>query len=222
MGVSENGLFNSTLLKHFFQLQISSCWTGKNPTRLVIYHNFSAINCDKNPMFANSPPWSPNGYQYIRVFSEIFIHNSPSRFHPKVTILSYSIIQKSPWNPTLYPKITIEFQFLSTTPKKTVEKRRFCRDAALARYAPLGAAWSRKRCSDGKNCYPGGDNSGINSTLWLLCTIYMVGNYMWNIPLWCVIICDNHMYSIVDDNHYNHYPIIMDIITIIIILFFYY
>jgi hypothetical protein len=47
--------------------------------------------------------------------------------------------------------------------------------------------------------------------------IYMVGNYMWNIPLWWVIISDNHMYSIVDDNHYNHYPMIMDIVIIIII-----
>lgn len=146
----------------------------------------------------------------------IFIHNSPSnsRFHPKVTILSYSIIQKSPWNPTLYPKITIEFQFSSTTPKKSGRKKRFSRDAALPRYAPLGAAWSRKRCSDGKNCYPGGDSSGINSTLWLLFTIYMVGNYMWNIPLWWVMICDNHVYSIVDDNHNNHYPMIINIIII--------
>jgi len=45
----------------------------------------------------------------------------------------------------------------------------------------------------------------------------MVDNYMWNIPLWWVIISDNHMYSIVDDNHYNHYPMIMDIVIIIII-----
>ena len=48
----------------------------------------------------------------------------------------------------------------------------------------------------------------------------MVGNYMWNIPFWWVMICDNHMYSIVDDNHYNHYPMIMDIIIIITLWLF--
>ena len=125
---------------NFFQLQISSCWTGKNPTRSVIYHNFSSINCDKNPMFANSSPWSPNGYQYIRVKSEFSstIHRQIPVFIQK-SILSYSIIQKSPWNPTLYPKITIEFQFSSTTPKKRSKK------ALLSRRRP--AALRPVRCS---------------------------------------------------------------------------